>query len=369
MARLRKIINLVDRVSSVNYGIWHAAIATSAELKKEYGIESWLVSTSFEESFRPEEFPELQVFRANDSSKEEARAFFSGFDPSECVVASHGSWQFPTRWGSIAAKSGFSWVYTPHGMLEPWSMEQKAWKKIPYFFLAEKPMASKADLVRAVGRPEMANLVKQFPQTVHIPNGIYSEALSSAEPVNQGLDFLFLARLHFKKNLMPLVRAWAASEIIQQSGAVLRIAGTDDGEKANLLAFLEEHPESRIEFLGPVFGTEKTRQLKKSSFYLLPSLSEGFPTSVLEAAGAGLIPVISRGCNFPEIIEAGGAMESGTSQEEIKKALETAVSLPSAERGRMRQKAIEIISGGFLWEKIAGQQALNFQQLLDAKKI
>jgi hypothetical protein len=61
MSQLRTILNLVDEVSSVNYGIWHAAIATSKALFDNHGIESWLVSRSYDASFKPELFPWLKI--------------------------------------------------------------------------------------------------------------------------------------------------------------------------------------------------------------------------------------------------------------------------------------------------------------------
>ena len=264
---------------------------------------------------------------------------------------------------------GFTWIYTPHGMLEPWSMEQKAWKKIPYFHLAEKPMARKANLVRAVGKPEWKNLKKHFPAAMHIPNGIYRNSLQPERSEANGLNFLFLARLHHKKNIMPLVKAWSSSSLVQSSGAKLSIAGTDDGEMEKLLAFLQEMPGKGIEFLGPVFGKEKEILLADSHFYILPSLSEGFPTSVVEAAGAGLIPLISDGCNFPEILECKAAIDSGKTESSIKEAIENAIRLSDSEKSAMRSRGRDLIEKGFLWELIAEKQAEIYGRLLNAEEI
>jgi len=361
----------VDDVSSVNYGIWHAAIASSKALKEHHGIESWLVSKNFDASFRQDEFPWLNTFTADSLSASAAASFFAGFKPEDSLIASHGCWQFPTRWAAAGRKAGFAWVYTPHGMLEPWSMEQKAWKKIPYFHLAEKPLAGKASLVRAVGKPELENLKKYFPDALLIPNGIYGESLQQREQDAENSirnNFVFLARLHHKKNLMPLLHAWIASDLAGRADCRLRIAGTDDGEKQALEDFILRHPDAGISFLGPVFGKEKTQLFRDSDFYILPSLSEGFPTSVVEAAAAGLICLISQGCNFPEILESPAGIDSGITVESIRKSLELAIGLSAEERMLRRRTGTDLVQAGYLWNSIADRQAELYERLLPEEK-
>lgn len=372
--RLRTVLNLVDDVSSVNYGIWHAAIATSKALREQAGIESWLISPRFDDSFDASRFPWLNIRKVDSIKTDYAKDFFAAFNPEETLVATHGCWQFPSAWGMLARKAGFPWVYTPHGMLEPWSMRQKAWKKIPYFFLVERRYAASASLIRAVGEPELQNLKKYFPDSVHIPNGIYREELTSFHNRNDNSGsparnhFLFLARLHHKKNILPLLEAWASSSLAGNKACLLRIAGTDDGEQAAVLDFIEKNPDAGISFLGPVFGNAKKQLLEDSDFYLLPSLSEGFPTSVVEAAGAGLICLISKGCNFPELLSSNAALDSGISVESIREAMEKAFSLDEFRRSEIRQKSGQLIEKDFLWEEIARKQALHFNALFDAQK-
>ena len=168
---------------------------------------------------------------------------------------------------------------------------------------------------------------------------------------------------------MPLVKAWASSSLVQSSGAKLRSAGTDDGEKEKLQAFLNEMPGKNIEFLGPVFGKEKEKLLTDSHFYILPSLSEGFPTSVVEAAGAGLIPLISEGCNFPEILDCKAAIDSGKTEASIKEAIESAIRLPDSEKTAMRSRGRSLIEKEFLWDLIADSQADIYGRLLNSEKI
>ena len=357
MPDTKLIINLVDQYSKVNFGIWHAAIATAEALKIQHGIDTMLVAPRTKKPFDAKRFPFVQFQSVEDLSLSGAEVFFSQWDPKTTVIATHGTWQFPTRWGAEARKQGFRWIYTPHGMLEPWSMSQKWLKKRLYFEFAEKPMARKADWVRAVGSPEEVNLKKHFKQVKLIPNAVYATDLLDLPRPATPTRFLYLARLHHKKGILPLVEAWKTSLLWKNADYQLNIAGTDDGEQAKLEKFLSENPGGNIHFLGPQFGADKTKLLKESHYYILPSLSEGFPTSVLEAMAAGLVPVITKGCNFPESLAKNLALETYTSTSEISQTLDEILQITEAERLAKAIQCQAFVKENYVWDQIAAMQA------------
>src|SRR5690606_2109470 len=148
--------------------------------------------------------------------------------------------------------------------------------------------------VRAVSRPEKANLEKQLGRGVTlVENGVtLPEDLPPKD--DQETLFLFMARLHYKKGVAPLVRAW--KRVMDGAGEkTLVIAGPDEGELEKIRPLLT----GNVRYIGAVYGKEKEDWLKRSHYYFLPSFSEGFPTSVLEAMSYGLTPLITAGCNFP----------------------------------------------------------------------
>lgn len=367
MQQPARTIHLVDEVSSRNFGIWHAALASTVFTADE-GVGQILVCPPPGPDFSlPAIFSGVVVRPQARTGKKEARAFFSNYSPADTLVVSHGAWRFPTRWGALAREMGFTWLYTPHGMLEPWSLQQKRWKKLLYGLLVEYRLAARADAVRAVGSPEAGRLRERFPRVVHIPNGIYPEEIAGQLPLPPPpLRFLFLARLHHKKGIMPLVKAWEQSSVHARTKATLCIAGTDDGEKGVLLEWLSRHPESGIRFAGPVFGQEKEELFSASHFYILPSLSEGFPTSVVEAMAHGLVPLISRGCNFPEALEAGVATDCGTDTETLIRVLKEVTSWDETRRTEMSKRARSFASERYLWPAI-GKQMLNWYRSLPGK--
>lgn len=362
MPAIRTILNFVDQISPVNFGIWHAAIATSESLYKNFGVESWVIAPESSESIDNAQFPFIQVKRFSpETTKPEF--LLQPFDPAATLVVTHGTWQYPTRWGAAAKALGFHWVYTPHGMLEPWSMEQKWLKKKIYFALVENRLAQKSDLVRAVGGPECVNLKKTFPKVEHIANGIYSSDILEAPKSESKITFLYLARLHYKKGVIPLAEAWLKSEPGKSTHHELLIAGTDDGEKENLETLIRNSGSSNIKFLGPQFGSQKRDLLEKAHFYVLPSHSEGFPTSVVEAMGAGLIPIITAGCNFPEAFQNDLAIRTTPDPNDILQALNTAFHMSIDDIQQYSDSVRKFVSKGYLWDQIAARQVEIFEKL------
>ena len=297
------IINIIDRIDKVNFGIWNAALLPCATLYNIYKVKSFAVFPRINDLPDVKTLYNVEPIIIDNTDTEQFRKIIEGFSPKDTLIISHGSWRFPTRWGYFAVQNGFKWVYTPHGMLEPWSKRLKWLKKLLYFHFIEKRMIKRAATIRAVSKPEMENLKKDFKNVVHIPNG--AEVVKSYSAVTKSITLLFLGRLNSKKCVYEILRAWIDSKAFGNEDYCLKIVGPDDGEFPRLEALYRTLPENKNVYLSntPVYGAEKEKLLAESTFFLLPSQSEGFPTSVVEAGMAGCVPVISDGCNFPELFE------------------------------------------------------------------
>lgn len=343
-------------------------MAAAPHLRKKYGIVSEMWHPQIEgEDIVPEGAYERRVLRSVSRAGFGEMMRGAALSPEETVIVSHGCWRFPTRWGRWFRRAGFRWVYVPHGMLEPWSRRQKALKKRLYFSLVERPLARRADVIRAVGGPEKANLDRLFPRhprRVLIPNGVdrLPAAVLEEKPA-QVQTFLFMARLHHKKGILPLVEGWLASPLNDRPGYALRIAGPDQGEGATLRALMAKS--NNIEYLGPVYGAEKEALLRASHYFVLPSHSEGFPTSVLEAANYGLIPLISEGCNFPELFERGLAVRLAPEAGQVRQALEAVLAMPPAETAALRRAVKAFVDEGYDLGRIAEMQYGLYRSLLE----
>lgn len=358
-----RIINIVDSVSPVNYGIWHASIVNASILKTMgFHVELWYPATDFSV---PENVAAIPLSSIRKKTLEDLRRT-KKLNPLTDIIITHGAWQYPTRWGAWLHAKGHKWIYVPHGMLEPWAMQQKRTKKKIYFSFIEKKLGAKADVIRAVSIPELENLQILFPASAikFIPNGATIHDEHKGEPSEKKIKarYLFLSRLHHKKNILSLAEAWVASSLNNDPDFELLIGGPDQGELVKLNIFLEKS--SNMKYVGSVYGDGKTEILNKSDFYILPSFSEGLPSALLEGMGYGLIPIITEGCNFPDVFIHELGAKITTDKENIKKVLEETAFWDTAQRQDKSKRSKRYIQQHYSIDAITKLQTDLFSEIL-----
>ena len=239
------------------------------------------------------------------------------------VIESHGVWQWNTKAAfQYSKKKNVPWIAVPHGMLEPWSLQQKRFKKWLYLTLLESPMLKHAQAIKAVSLPEAVNLKKRFgDKVVHLYNPVEL-------PQNKGIgkdkamtQFVFLGRLHHKKNPLLLLEAWEKSGLAINAEATLRYAGPDDGAAEELSEMIQAHEMTNVQWLGPVYGAAKDDLMQQSAIFVLPSSSEGLPSTAVEAMAYDMQCVLSTECNFEEAFAFDSVVKCALNVDSISKAL------------------------------------------------
>lgn len=353
-----KIVHVVSSITSKNFGVWHAAIFGSNYLREVHGVNSelWVCTRTKYDTIEPE-IP-YKYFDKNQLTGKGLINWLSQFNKEDIVIVTHGAWLRPTHIGYKAKRNGFRWVYLSQGMLEPWALHNGWFKKKIYFALWEKRMCSNADIIRAVSKPEEINLQRLFKNRISlIYNGVVFESGNLSEKPSDKIIYLFLARLHNKKGILPLAKAWSKS-MKGNNNVKLNIVGPDEGELCKIASFIN----GNVEYFGPLFGEEKKSMLMKAHYYVLPSFSEGFPSSVVEAMSFGAIPIISEGCNFPEIFDEKLGYQISTNEESIEKVLREVSTI--SYNNSLSQRNISYVKQN-LTEKIIGDQLFHmYKELL-----
>jgi glycosyltransferase involved in cell wall biosynthesis len=126
--------------------------------------------------------------------------------------------------------------------------------------------------------------------------------------INDKKIILFFGRINFKKGLDILVSSFA--HIVRAREDVhLVIAGPDDdglGEKVRVW-LRQKGIFNRATFTGMLEGKNKLAVLHDADIFVLPSYSENFGISVIEAMACGMPVVISDKVNIWREVEAGSA--------------------------------------------------------------
>ncbi len=217
------------------------------------------------------------------------------------VIHFHGLWEPDhPRLRRRTSQLGKPWLASPHGMLEPWALRHKRWKKLPWFHLVERPSLRRARRLVATCEAEAAVLAQWFPasQIVWLPLGIQESTTPDAARARAELGWspaervvVFLSRLHEKKGLHLLIEAWA--QLQPAPDARLVIVGEGDPAYVDpLRARTRARPDLRIDWLGARWGDARWAPLQGADLFCLPSFSENFGLVVAESLLVGT-PVLT----------------------------------------------------------------------------
>lgn len=215
------------------------------------------------------------------------------------LVHVHNLFAYTTLPACAAARHfGKPYVITPHGMLDPWCLSHKWWKKLPYYYLLEHRNLQHASAVHVTSSFEavgMANLgfdakTHVIPLTVEMADG-QERTYQDEHP----LSLLFFSRLVPIKGLPSLLQALALLRERAGMAVVLKIAGQGSSEYlSELHAMVNSLKISEsVEFVGFLQGEAKSKIFADADVFVLPSYHENFSLSTAEAMAAGLPVIVS----------------------------------------------------------------------------
>ena len=281
------------------------------------------------------------------------------------VVHIHGVWERSVVGvASACRRVGIPYVVTPHGMLDPWSLTQKRWKKWIGLALVHRRMLNGARGLHVLNTNEqrlMEPLGLAAPPFL-VPNGVFLNEFDrlpahgtfrAAHPeIGTGPIVLFLSRLHFKKGLDMLAKAFVlAGERVPR--AQLVVAGPDGGAEAGFRKAIEQAGlTSRVHLTGPLYGEDKLAAFRDADVYCLPSRQEGFSVAILEALACGVPVVISEGCHFPEVAAEGAGHVTPLEPERLADAMVSLLQDSDARR-RAGDAGRTMVARDYVWPRIA----------------
>jgi poly(glycerol-phosphate) alpha-glucosyltransferase len=153
----------------------------------------------------------------------------------------------------------------------------------------------------------------------------------------------------------------------QAAGWLLQIAGWDqNGHRAALEALATKlNVVSSMSFVGPQFGEAKADCFRAASAFILPSLSEGLPMSVLEAWSWQLPVLMTANCNLPEGTRARAIIPMEANAESIASALNRLFSMSCLELKEMGLRGRNLVEQHFQWPRVAEQMTQVYDWILD----
>lgn len=378
-----RVAFLSGSVSRAGGGFFESVRALARALHAQTGVE--IAVFGLRDEFYSRDLPEWAPVRVEAFPSRGPHSFgrapglkqaLAGYSPD--LVHLHGLWMYSSLVArDFSRRTGRPVVVSPRGMLDPWALRNSRWKKRVARMLFEGANLRDARCIHALSDAE-CDAVRAFglrqPVCI-VPNGVEIFAAVTEPPpwasvVPLGAKvLLYLGRLHPKKNLLNLVRAWSA---VQREDAVdtkrwhLVIVGWDQGgHEQTLREATEQEHLGNIHFLGPKFGKEKEAAFSRAAAFVLPSLSEGLPMVVLEAWAYSLPVLMTEECNLREGFDAGAAFRIGPEADSIAGGIRSLIRMGESERQAMGRRGRELAERQFTWESVGRRMRAVYRWLLD----
>lgn len=292
------------------------------------------------------------------------------------LVHDHGLW-LPTNHASVAMarQLGLPLIISTRGMLEPWALQHRAWKKRLAWRLYQHRDLRAARVLHATSQQEVESLRRlDLRQPIAlIPNGVELEGLATrAERARLGMaestttdprrTALFLSRIHPVKGLLELVDAWSQ---VRPAGWRMVIAGPDEGGHRAVVEarVLAQGLAADFAFIGAVDGAEKTALYRSADLFILPSFSENFGVVVAEALTHGLPVLTTQGTPWQDLPAHGCGWWVPADARSLAAALRQAMALTDAERQAMGERGREYVRR-YDWQAIARQMLAVYLWML-----
>jgi glycosyltransferase involved in cell wall biosynthesis len=238
-------------------------------------------------------------------------------------------------------RAGVRLVAQPHGMIDrsthPLAGVIDRWEV--------KASLENASSVLTLTEQEARDIREVAPgaRTQPIANGVNTAGDAPPYTDRDG-GVLFLARLHPRKR--PMAFVGMANELLRRGvDADFLLAGPDEGEAAAVRERITASGSAdRITWVGPVDPTDTDALMRRARVFVLPSVGEVFPMTVLEAFAAGTPVVTTSSLGIAEkCAYYGAAMITDGSVLELADAVERVLSSEDT-RSQLREGAAKMLA-------------------------
>ena len=263
-------------------------------------------------------------------------------------------------------KYNVAYLIRPHGTLDPYIYKRHRLRKTVIELLFERRNIKRAVAMHFTTEEEK-NLAEpyifQAPGIV-VPHGLdLSEYESLPEqgtfrtryPETIGKKIvLFFGRLNFKKGLDLLVRAFASVAQVRDDVHLVLAGPNNESFGGKVRVWLkEEGVFDRAIFTGMLLGKDKLAVLRDADMFVLPSYSENFGISVVEAMACGVPVVISDKVNiWREVAASGAGKVASCDADRFAEIISELLDNPEAAK-EMGEKGKALVKERYQWSSVA----------------
>lgn len=286
------------------------------------------------------------------------------------LISCHSFYRYHIQWvHKMWAKHRTPYWIVPHGVFDPWVMQQTRFLKKAFLSMVGKRFLEDAQAVIFSTKTERDKAETQFnlPQSHLVYWPVETVELQDSESIRQRIRhrldipenakvLVFFGRIHAMKRPLETIRAIARAGC---ENLYLVMVGNEDGisEADCMQEAAKCGIAGKVKFTGPLYGNLKYEYLIASDAYISLSYRENFNHTAAEALSCGLPVILSKGNDLLSDLQQVGCSIPVDSDcdSSIDKAIEAFVELPLEDLTGMGLE-------GFKWV----EDNLSFQQFQES---
>lgn len=186
----------------------------------------------------------------------------------------------------------------------------------------------------------------------------------SAKPYAGKTKLVWVGVLRDDKNLRSLMEAISLLPTGIREGLVVALVGPDyRGNAGRYAAYAAELGCSEnFDFVGPLYGQAKYDAIESADAYVMPSFSEGFSMSVLDAMACGKPCLLTSGCSMNYFQDRDFFVRCEPYAQDLARGLQQLLAR-RADWPMMGARAQELVATRFNWNVIASGMISNYRRI------
>jgi len=295
------------------------------------------------------------------------------------IIHNNSLWMMPNIYPAWAKRgTDCKLVMQPRGTLSEWALSLSKWRKRLVGWYGQDAAMRNADMWVATAESEYEDIRRLgYEQPICIlPNGVDLPVLKSdlaqeqSDSAKSDLKstrrrMLFLSRIHPKKNVDILLRAWSKLEN-RYPDWDLSIVGPDknNGYADEMKVLSGELRCERVKFVGELRGEAKYRYMAESDCFILPTHSENFGMVVAESLACGTPVICSHGAPWEGLNREKCGWWVATDETAITNAMKMVMSMERDELSVMGLRGRDWMKRDFDWNAIGRKMKMAYEWLL-----
>jgi glycosyltransferase involved in cell wall biosynthesis len=277
------------------------------------------------------------------------------------VIHNHGLWQMANIYpGRVVRGSSCLLMLSPRGMMDPWAWRYHHYRK-RLLLLAGQAAALRATTCFHATAPMEAEFIRRLgfrnPIAV-IHNGVTLPDLDGPPQNEQKRTLLFLSRIHPKKGVDVLLRAWRNVQDRFHDWN-LCVCGPDcNGHLSRMRRLAESINTERVTFTGMIPEERKSGYYRSAQLYVLPTHNDNWAVTVADALAHAVPAIVSRGAPWSGLEQYGCGWWIENTVDMLTDCLRSALALPPSELAEKGRRGRCWMAREFSWP-LAGQMMHN----------